>query len=196
MVRKLCCRGCSPLSVVRHLRFRVFALLLGIVSLTSFALVFRRSMSFNAAYKLRLPFLSEEIKDVLVKDDVSNSRKEVKDLDIMKTYVANSSAACRLPVLDPFHSSVIHFMEDLGKLRCSGVSYSRFENNVLRVEGEGVVSAKYRKIDRTPGKDFDVVLSDPVEVHNTGEKKGKLFKIKPSLCYVAGHVAKYLVEVG
>ena len=190
MVRMLCRRSCSPLSVVRHLRFRVFAILLGIVSLTSLALVFRRSMSFNTAYKLRSPLLSMDIKDILVKANVRNSSKEVKDIDVMKTDVAKSSAACRLHVLDPFHSSVIHFMQDLGKLSCGGVSYSSFENNELRVEGEGVVSAQYRKIDRPPGKDFGVVLSDPVVVQNTSEKKGKLL-IKRSGCYVA----EYLVEV-
>ena len=173
MVRMLCRRSCSPLSVVRHLRFRVFAILLGIVSLTSLALVFRRSMSFNRAYKLRSPLSSMEIKDILVKANVRNSSKEVKDLHVMKTDVAKSSAACRLHVLDPFHSSVIHFIQDLGKLSCGGVSYSSFDNNVLRVEGEGVVSAQYRKIDRPPGKDFGVVLSDPVVVQNTSEKKGK-----------------------
>ena len=174
MVRRFCCRSCSRSSVVGHLRFRVFAILLGVVSLTSLALVFRRSMSFNAAYKLRSPLLSMEIKDVLVKDNVRNSSKEVKDLDDMKIDVANSNAACRLHALDPFHSSVIHFMKDLGKLSCGGVSYSSFENNVLRVEGDGVVSAQYRKIDRPLGKDFGVVLSDPVVVQNTSEKKGKL----------------------
>ena len=190
MVRIFCCRSCSPLYVVRHLRFRVFAILLGIVSLTSLALVFRRSMSFNTAYKLGSPLLPMEIKDVLVKANVRNSSNEVKDLNAIKTNVAKSSAACRLHVLDPFHSSVIHFMQDLGKLSCGGVSYSSFENNVLRVEGEGVVSAQYRKIDRPPGKDFGVVLSDPVVVQNTSEKKGKLL-IKPLRCYVA----QYLVKV-
>lgn len=185
MLRMICRRGCFPLSVIRHLRFRVFAILLGIVSLTSLALVFRRSMGLHSAYKLRSPFLSLEIKDVLVKENVRNSSTKVKDLDILKTHIANSSAACRLPVLDPFHSSVIHFMKDLGKLRCSGVSYSSFENNVLRVEGEGVVSAQYRKIERTPGNDFGVVLSDPVVVQNSSEKKGKLLNNKPWPCYVA-----------
>ena len=55
-------------------------------------------------------------------------------------------------------------MKDLGKLQCNDVRYSSFENNVLRVEGEGIFSAKYRKIERTPGNDFGVVLSDPVEM--------------------------------
>jgi len=177
MVKMLCRRGCSLL----RRRFRVFAILLGVVSLTSFALVFRRSIGLDSAYKLPSPFLSLEIKNVLMKENVRNGPTKVKGLDILKTDVGNTSrAACRLPVLDPFHSSVIHFVEDLGKLRCSGVSYSSFENNVLRVEGEGVVSAQYRKIERTPGKDFGVVLSDSVVVQNTGEKKGKL----ALLCYV------------
>lgn len=175
MVKMLCRRGCRPLHIVRRLRFRVFAILLGVVSLTSFALVFRRSIGLDSAYKLPSPSLSLEVKDVLMKVNVRNSPTKVKGRDILITDVANTSrAACRLPVLDPFHSSVIHFMKDLGKLRCSGVSYSSFENNVLRVEGEGVVSAQYRKIERTPGKDFGVVLSDSVVVQNTGEKKGKL----------------------
>lgn len=83
--------------------------------------------------------------------------------------------ACRLPTLDPFHSSVSQFTEDLGKLRCEGVNYSSFDNNVLRVEGEGIVSAQYRKIERTSGNDFDVSLSDPVEVQNiSAVKNGEL----------------------
>lgn len=83
--------------------------------------------------------------------------------------------ACSLPALDPFHSSVFQFTEDLGKLRCEGANYSSFENNVLRVEGEGIVSALYRKIERTSGDDFDVSLSEPVKVLdlNAG-KKGEL----------------------
>ena len=80
----------------------------------------------------------------------------------------DANAACRLPSLDPFHPSVVQFMKDLGEFRCKGVSYSSFENNVLRVEGEDIVSAQYRKIERTPGNDFDVVLSDPVSVQKTG----------------------------
>ena len=83
--------------------------------------------------------------------------------------------ACSLPALDPFHSSVFQFTEDLGKLRCEGVNYSSFENNVLRVEGAGIVSALYRKIERTSGNDFDVSPSDPVKVQdmNAG-KNGEL----------------------
>ena len=84
----------------------------------------------------------------------------------------DATEACRLPSLDPFHPSVVQFMKDLGELRCEGVSYSSFENNVLRVEGEDIVSAQYRKIERTPGNDFDVVLSDPVSVQKTGHSPG------------------------
>ena len=106
----------------------------------------------SAAYQIRFAAMNTE------------NKVNLKDI---KENITKSKAACRLPVLDPFHSSVIHFMKDLGKLRCSGVSYSSFENNVLRVEGEGVVSAQYRKIERTPGNDFGVVLSDPVKVQST-----------------------------
>ena len=149
---------------------------LGVVSLTSLALVFHRTVSANASYKLRSPFSSTE--DVLVKKNVGNnsSRMEGKSKDVVvEKNDGNITAACRLPDLDPFHSSVVNFMKDLGKLRCDGVSYSSFENNVLRVEGEGIVAAQYTKIQRTPGKDFDVVLSDPVKVQNTSDQQGELF---------------------
>ena len=63
-------------------------------------------------------------------------------------------------------------MKDLGKLRCSGVSFSSFENNVLKVEGEDITSVQYRKIERTPGNDFDVVLSNPASVENIGQRPG------------------------
>ena len=106
---------------------------------------------------------------------------------LFKKNFGNNSAACRLPNLDPFHSSVAQFMKDLGKLNCDGLSYSSFENNVLVVEGEGIVSAQYRKIARTPGDDFAVVLSHPVEVRNyswslmaeDGSQKGKKFAFIP-----------------
>ena len=78
----------------------------------------------------------------------------------------DATAACRLPSLDPFHPLVVQFMNDLGELRCEGLSYSSFENNVLRVEE--IVSAQYRKIERTPGNDFDIVFSDPVSIQKTG----------------------------
>lgn len=163
MVTRLCLRGCSGFFILAYRRFRIFAILLGVLSLVSFALVFHRmarTMSYKAvAYQIGVA--------------ITKTKTEVNLRDI-KENITNSNAACKLPVLDPFHSSVIHFMKDLGKLRCSGVSYSSFENNMLRVEGEGVISAQYRKIDRTPGKDFGVVLSDPVAVQNTGERTGTL----------------------
>ena len=84
--------------------------------------------------------------------------------------LGNSSVvACRLPNLDPFHESVLKFVEDLGKLRCTGRSFSSFENNVLRVEGEGIVSAQYRKIVRPPGDDFNILHSEPISVLNVAD---------------------------
>ncbi|XP_073234705.1 uncharacterized protein [Porites lutea] len=91
-------------------------------------------------------------------------------------YVKNvdnrSFVACRLPVLDPYHESVLKFVEDLGELRCKGRSFSSFENNVLRVEGEGIVSAQYRKIGRKAGDDYHVLLSKPVSIVNLADKSG------------------------
>lgn len=133
-------------SIVRRPKFRCFALSLGIVSLTSFALVFYRSF-----------------------DLITTNRKlhHQTSVNYLVNRAAKESTACKLPVLDPFHPSVVNFMKDLGKLNCEGVSYSSFEDNVLRVEGEGIVSAQYRKIERPQGNDFGVVLSDPVRVLNT-----------------------------
>ena len=85
--------------------------------------------------------------------------------------VANSSfAACRLPLIDPHHKSVLEFLQDLGDLRCEGRSFSNFENNVLRVKGEGIVSAHYRKIVREAGEDYHVFLSEPVSISNLANK--------------------------
>ena len=90
------------------------------------------------------------------------------------TNVANSSfAACRLPVIDPHHESVLEFLQDLGDLRCEGRSFSNFENNVLRVEGEGIVSAHYRKIVREAGEDYHVFLSEPVSIENLADKSDR-----------------------
>ena len=152
MLTRLCLRGCSGFFILKYPRFRIFTVLLGVVSLVSFTLIFHRTIGDKSvAYQIRFA--------------VINTENKMKLTD-SKENIANSSAACRLPDIDPFHSSVIHFMKDLGKLRCNGVSYSSFENNVLRVEGEGVVSAQYRKIERTPRNDFGVVLSDPVKVQS------------------------------
>ena len=84
--------------------------------------------------------------------------------------VENSSIACRLPNLDPFHESVLKSVEDLGKLHCKGERFSSYENNVLRVEGEGIISAQYRRIGRPSGDDFNVLRSEPIPVKNTAEK--------------------------
>ena len=84
--------------------------------------------------------------------------------------VGNSTFACRLPNLDPFHDSVLKFVKNLGKLECKGKRFSSFDNNVLRVEGEGIVSAQYRKIGRPTGDDFNILRSDPVPVPDLNEK--------------------------
>lgn len=140
-------------SIVRCLKFRFFAVSLGIVSVTSFALIFYKGLPWKTS-------------DTHVAE--LHHRLSVIDVQrILANKAAEESTACKLPVLDPFHPSVVNFMKDLGKLNCEGVSYSSFENNVLRVEGEGIVSAQYRKIERPQGNDFDVVLSDPVQVLNT-----------------------------
>ena len=124
----------------------------------SYALVFHRmarTMGYNYLAKNEIGVAITNAKD---KENLSQIKENITNY---------SNAACKIPDLDPFHSSVIHFMKDLGKLRCNGVSYSSFENNVLRIEGPGVVSAQYRKIERTPRNDFGVVLSDPVNVQST-----------------------------
>ena len=80
--------------------------------------------------------------------------------------VGNYSSACRLPNLDPFHPSILEFVQDLGKLQCEGESYSTFANNVLEVKGNYISAVQYRTIGRPPGDDFNVELSDPVNVWN------------------------------
>ena len=149
---------------MKHRRFRIiFPILLGVISLLSSALVFHvlRRMARTMRYKSFAYQIGVAV--TYTKNNV--------DLRHMEENIINSNAACKLPVLDPFHSSVIHFVKDVGKLRCSGVSYSSFENNVLRVEGEDIVSAQYRKIERTPRNDFGVVLSDPVKVQITSRSR-------------------------
>lgn len=145
-------RICNPFYVVKYARSRLMVVLLFVICLVSFMLLYQGTLLFKSyTGKIRSPT------SVL-------SKERVRDV------------ACRLPVLDPFHSSVVQFTEDLGKLRCEGTSYSSFENNVLRVEGEGIVSAWYSKIERTSGNDFDVELSDPVKIqHMSSGKNGELF---------------------
>lgn len=170
------CRRVRKVFFTVNYRFQIFTLWLGVVSLVSYALVLRRTWGYKSAvHEIRLPIMS-------------TTESEEK----LDGNVENNNAGCNLPVLDPFHSTVVQFMKDLGKLQCNGVSYSRFKNNVLRVEGEGIVSAKYRKIERTPGNDFGVVLSDPVEMQLNStsgnpiaakERKGNR-KLKYDLFYV------------
>ena len=176
MTIRLYLRCCSWFFLMKHRRFRIiFPILLGVISLLSSALVFHvlrrmaRTVRYKSfAYQIGVAF-------TYTKNNV--------DLRHMEENIINSNAACKLPVLDPFHSSVIHFIKDVGKLRCSGVSYSSFENNVLRVEGEDIVSAQYRKIERTPRNDFGVVLSDPVKVQITsrGRVAAKIPKGKQNI---------------
>ncbi|KAJ7370611.1 hypothetical protein OS493_031347 [Desmophyllum pertusum] len=134
-----------------------FRCLLGVISLVS--LVYQRNLLQNSSTYNFLFSTSAliENKTFLLNEDEGNS-----------------IVACKLPTLDPFHPSVLQFIKDLGKLHCEGVSYSSFDKNVLRVEGEGIVSAQYRKIERTPGNDFGIVLSDPVSVQRVtaGTQKG------------------------
>ena len=163
-------KTCTAFSIARCLRSGVFAFLLGIVSLASFALVYYQGFHHNSSYA--------ELRDRL---HLTPTRiNEVEEIFVVKA--DNGSAVCKLPVLDPFHPSVVKFVKDLGKLRCEGLSYSSFENNVLRVEGKDIVSAEYRKIERVRGDDFKIVLSDPVKVENTKEtretdkeQKGEIF---------------------
>ena len=61
-------------------------------------------------------------------------------------------------------------MKDSGKKRRRNSSFSNFENNVLRIEGEGIVSAHYRKIVREAGEDYYVFLSEPVSISNLVDK--------------------------
>ena len=83
--------------------------------------------------------------------------------------VGNYTSACRLPSLDPFHPSVLGYVKDLGKLRCTGQTYSTFINNVLEVKGEGISSVQYRIIERPRGDDFKAVLSEPKNLPNMAE---------------------------
>ncbi|KAL9978380.1 hypothetical protein ACROYT_G015885 [Oculina patagonica] len=60
----------------------------------------------------------------------------------------------------------MEFVKDLGKLQCNGERYSTFINNVLEVKGDDITSVQYRTIERPTGDDFNVKLSDPVNVWN------------------------------
>ena len=80
--------------------------------------------------------------------------------------IGNYSSACRLPILDPFHPSILEYMRDLGKLQCSGERYSMYKNNVLEVKGTGINAVQYRTIERPRGDDFAVELSAPGNLWN------------------------------
>ena len=106
--------------------------------------------------------------------------------------VGNYSSACRLPNLDPFHPSILEFVKDLGKLRCTGERYSTFVNNVLEVKGDGFATVQYRTIERPRGDDFNVTLSAPKSLLNMAEKtkespidegRNILYTLKPKVVY-------------
>ena len=80
--------------------------------------------------------------------------------------IGNFSSACRLPNLNPFHPSILEYVKDLGKLQCSGESYSTYRNNVLEVKGAGISAVQYRTIERPRGDDFGVKLSTPSNLWN------------------------------
>lgn len=147
---------CNPFCVVRYTRSRLMVVLLVVICLVSFMLIYQGTLLHGpSTRKIRLRTTT-----------ITISNKEAR----------KNNVACSLPLLDPFHPSVFQFVEDLGKLRCEGASYSSFENNILHVEGKDIVSARYRKIERPPGNDFDAVLTDPVNVQNVSEgNKGESF---------------------
>ena len=144
----MCEERFSRKHMAKIFNWKIFVSLVGLVSFFSF---------FYQAILL----LNHSAKHI----PISSSLFRNKSL-LGKRHDDNNFVACKLPELDPFHPSVIHFTKDFGKLRCNGASYSSFENNVLRVEGTGVVSVQYRTIQRPLGDDFGVVLSDPVRVRN------------------------------
>ena len=159
--------ACVSCCVPNRVRCRVFFVLLVAISLVS--LVFQQTLLLN---------VSTNIFKVSSNAFLSNASRSENENARHKTNEGDSVLACKLPEMDPFHPSVVQFIEDLGKLHCEGANFSRFENNVLRVEGEDIVFAQYRKIERTPGDDFSVVLSDPVRVHNTSGNRVQAWNYK------------------
>lgn len=101
-------------------------------------------------------------------------------------HVGNSSSACRLPNLDPFHPSLMKFMKDLGKLQCSGERHSNFRDNVLEVKGEGLHSVRYSVIGRPRGDDFHAELSDPIHLVNEAlpEQKQRKANLVRIICFL------------
>lgn len=167
MVQKRVCHDCISCCVPKRVRRWVFSVLLVVISVVS--LVFQRTLLLNVS-----THTFNALSNTLLTNPSQMESKNAwhnKDED-------ESVAACKLPKVDPFHPSVLQFIEDLGKLHCEGANYSSFENNVLRVEGEDIVSAEYRKIERAPGDDFSVVLSDPVRVRNTSGNRNPVGNYK------------------
>ena len=157
MFKKRLWHDCISCCVPKRVRCRVFSVLLVLISLVY--LVFQRTLLLNVSTKT----LNASSSSLLTNPSQIENQNAWHNKD-----EGESLVACKLPEVDPFHPSVVQFIEDLGKLHCEGADYSSFENNVLRVEGEDIVSAQYRKIERAPGDDFSVVLSDPVRVRDTG----------------------------
>lgn len=122
----MCEERFSRKHMAKIFNWKIFVSLVGLVSFFSF---------FYQAILL----LNHSAKHI----PISSSLFRNKSL-LGKRHDDNNFVACKLPELDPFHPSVIHFTKDFGKLRCNGASYSSFENNVLRVEGTGVVSVQYK----------------------------------------------------
>ena len=138
----------------------------GIFILFSFGLVYRR-LTNTPSFTNGLSNPTQTLKDNETEKTEIRFTKEIEE--------DRSIIACKVPNVDPFHPSVVKFMRDVGKLNCQGPRFSSYDNNVLRIEGQGLVSAQYRKILRAPGNDFSVVLSDPVNIQNeTSDQKGKL----------------------
>lgn len=112
-------------------------------------------------------------------------------------HVGNYSSACRLPNLDAFHSSILEFVKDLGKLKCEGVRYSSFANNVLEVRGEQITSVMYKTVERPPEDDFNVVLSDPVSMINmadAGKKDRNTGKLTTCLLTLKNAYSVFKIE--
>lgn len=143
-----------------------FHFVIGIFILFSFGFVYRR-LTNTPSFTNGLSNPTQTLKDNETKKAEIRFTKEIEE--------DRSIIACKVPNVDPFHPSVVKFMRDVGKLNCQGPRFSSYDNNVLRIEGQGLVSAQYRKILRAPGNDFSVVLSDPVNIQNeTSDQKGKL----------------------
>lgn len=93
-----------------------------------------------------------------------------------KTAMLATNKACKLPAIDPEHPKVMVYIKDIGPLRCPGSTFSRFDKDVLTVQGDGILSVKYWTIVRPEGDDFDRKRLGPKTVVNTlvrNKKKSK-----------------------